>query len=119
LDKNGVSAVAKPVRGAKFDSPNSRSKLSPSQKPYYLVVDDGLHLGYRKGERTTDRVRSAGKWVLRRYVGSKKYAVETIAAADDFSDANGRDVLSFCKLKNGPARSPRATGLQRLLMTDR
>jgi hypothetical protein len=55
LDKNGVSAVAKPARGAKLDSPNSRAKLSPSQKPYYLVVDDGLHLGYRKGERTTDR----------------------------------------------------------------
>lgn len=83
------------MRGAKFDSPNSRAKLSPSQKPYYLVVDDGLHLGYRKGERTTDRTRSAGKWVLRRYVGGKKYVVETIAAADDFSDANGRDLLSF------------------------
>jgi hypothetical protein len=37
--------LAKSVRGAKLDSPNSRAKLSPSKKPYYLVVDQGLHLG--------------------------------------------------------------------------
>lgn len=104
------------MRHAKLDSRAARAQLSPSQKPYYRVVDDGLHLGYRKGERTTDRTRSAGKWVLRRCVGGKKYVVETIAAADDFSDANGGDVLSFFQAQQ---RARDVAGLRRLLMTDR
>ena len=32
---------------------------------------------------------------MRRYVGDEKYIVETIATADDFSDADGVDILSF------------------------
>jgi integrase len=47
-----------------------------------------LHLGYRKG-------KTGGKWVLRRYLGNEKYAVETIALADDHSPANGATVLDF------------------------
>src|SRR4029453_4580304 len=39
----------------------------------------------------------AGKWVARYYIGAQNYQVETIAVADDASDANGVDVLSFAQ----------------------
>ena len=32
---------------------------------------------------------------MRRYVGDEKYVVETIGTADDFSDADGAEILSF------------------------
>lgn len=87
--------MAKSIRDEQLGSRTGRAQLVPSPKPYYRAIDAGLHLGYRKGERTTERKRMAGKWVLRRYIGDEKYVVETIAVADDFSDANGVAVLSF------------------------
>ena len=80
--------MARRVRDSNLESRASRSKLKARGKPYYRVIGDGLHLGYRKGERV-------GKWVVRRYVGDQNYKVETIATADDVEDANGDSVLSF------------------------
>ena len=48
-----------------------------------------LHLGYRKLKGTP------GRWVVRHYEGGRSYTVETIATADDFSTANGVDILDF------------------------
>lgn len=87
MDK-GVSAVSKTVRERKLDSPSALAKLKSSGKPYWRAIDAGLHLGYRKG-------LSGGKWVIRRYLGDERYAVETIGTADDHSAADGSDVLDF------------------------
>lgn len=51
-------------------------------------MDPGLHLGYRKLSGRP------GRWVVRRYIGEQAYETETIATADDFSTANGVDVLN-------------------------
>ena len=93
----GSGGVAKPPRSAKLDSKSARAKLAPSPKPYFISIDEGLHLGYRKGAgaKETNPKRSPGRWVIRRYLGDETYAVETIGLADDFSDADGGDVLSF------------------------
>jgi len=80
--------MAKRVRDASLESRAARSKLKPRGKPYYKSIGEGLHIGYRKGERD-------GKWVARRYVGNQQYIVETIARADDIDDANGDTVLTF------------------------
>lgn len=80
--------MAKTVRDAKLDSRAAREKLKVAPRPYYRALDGGLHLGYRKG-------KTARKWVLRRYVGGEEYAVETIATADDFQDADGKTILNF------------------------
>jgi integrase len=91
LDKHwtrGVFAVSKTVRERKLDSPAARAKLKPSGKPYWRAIDTGLHLGYRKG-------LNGGRWVLRRYLGGERYAVETIAIADDHSPADGASTLDF------------------------
>jgi integrase len=92
-----VFAVAKAIRDSKLDSRSSREKLRPSGKPYFRSIDHGLHLGYRKGA-------AGGKWVMRRYLGDEKYAVETIGKADDRENADGVDILTFHQAQ-GAART--------------
>jgi integrase len=80
--------MAKRVRDADLENRTARAKLKVRGKPYYKVIGAGLHVGYRKGKR-------AGMWVVRRYAGASTYVVETIAEADDYSESNGTDVLTF------------------------
>ncbi len=67
----------------------ARERLKPSGKPYYRSLDQGLHLGYRKG------IRGAA-WVTRWYVGAEVYKVESLEARpDDVLDADGVTVLTW------------------------
>jgi integrase len=77
--------MARKVRDASLDSRNARSRLQARGKPYYRTIDPGLHLGYRKLRG------GAGRWVVRHYAGGQTYVVETIATADDLSDATFTD----------------------------
>jgi integrase len=79
--------VAKTVRDAHLETRTARSRLTAAGKPYYRAIDEGLHVGYRKG-------KTSGKWVMRRYTGGT-YIVETIATADDTLDADGAEILTF------------------------
>jgi integrase len=77
------------VRDAKLDSRAARERLKPRGKPYWRGLDQGLHVGYR-------RLKGAsGRWAVRFYAGDQSYVTETIATADDLSDANGVDVLDW------------------------
>jgi integrase len=99
-----VSAVARTIRDQRFDSREARKKLKPRGKPYYRLLDEGLHFGYRKGQ-------SGGKWVFRLYKGNEQYVVETIGNADDgASDADGVTILSFAQ---GQARARSLAELRR------
>jgi integrase len=80
--------MARTVRDAKLESRTARGALKPSGKPYFRAIDEGLHIGYRKG-------LNGGKWVLRRYLGDRTYTVEVIGTADDTLDADGDEVLTF------------------------
>jgi integrase len=86
--------MARKVRDANLDSRAARSRLEARGKPYYRLIDPGLHLGYRKLRG------GAGKWVVRLYAGNQAYEVETIATADDSSEANEVDVLTFAQAQN-------------------
>src|SRR5437868_6219522 len=83
--------MARTVRDTSLDTRTARSRLRARGKPYFRVLEPGLHLGYRKGSS------GAGKWVARHYVGDEAYQVETIATADDYSDADGVAILSFAQ----------------------
>jgi integrase len=83
--------MARTVRDANLESRAARGRLKARGKPYYRSIEPGLHIGYRKPRS------GAGKWVLRLYKGGQDYIVETMATADDVSDANGIDVLSFAQ----------------------
>jgi integrase len=81
--------MARTVRDANLDSRTARSRLATRGKPYYRVLEPGLHLGYRKLKT------GPGKWIARHYVGNESYQVETIGVADDFSDSDGIAIISF------------------------
>jgi integrase len=87
--------VARKVRDATLDSRAARSRLKAQGKPHYRQIDPGLHLGYRR------LAGSAGTWTVRLYKGEtargSPYVTEVIGAADDFSDANGADILTFAQ----------------------
>ena len=81
--------MARKVRDKDLDSRTARAKLKVSGKPHYRALDEGLHIGYRKG-------KTSGKWVVRYYLDDGKYEVETLdGVADDKADPNGIEVLSF------------------------
>lgn len=83
--------MARTVRDANLETRAARGRLKARGKPHYRKLDEGLHLGYRRPRG------GAGKWVTRLYAGGQTYVVKTIASADDLSDANGADVLSFAQ----------------------
>lgn len=81
--------MARTIRDAILDTRTARSRLRARGKPYYRAVEPGLHLGYRKP------LAGAGKWLARHYVGNEVYEIETIAVADDYSDADGVAILDY------------------------
>ena len=88
--------MARTVRRVEAGEPDSRAALKPASKPYWRALDEGLHVGYRKGQ-------GAGKWVVRRYAGDRSACVETIGAADDTLDPDGAIILSYSQAQ-GEAR---------------
>ena len=84
---NGAKHMTRATKDSRLDSRTARAKLKVSGQPYYRQLDARLHLGYRKG-------KLGGRWVMRRRDGGR-YAVETIGVADDLSDADGVEVLSY------------------------
>jgi len=43
--------MARTVRDARIESPTARLKLAARHEPYWRTIDEGMHLGYRKGKR--------------------------------------------------------------------
>jgi integrase len=84
------------VRDSNLETRTARSRLKVAHKPYFRLIEPGLHLGYRK------LASGPGTWVVRRYSGEGNYTVENLRTtngvfviADDYSDADGHTVLSF------------------------
>lgn len=84
------------VRDSSLETRTARAKLKARHKPFFRLIEPGLHLGYRK------LASGPGTWVARRYSGDGQYVVENLRTpegaliiADDFSDADGVGVLTF------------------------
>jgi integrase len=58
------------------------------KKPYFVAIAPGVGLGYRRN-------KTAGSWVVRAADGKGGNWTQAFAAADDYEDANGTDVLTF------------------------
>ncbi|MGB8576768.1 MAG: hypothetical protein WCD56_09405, partial [Pseudolabrys sp.] len=93
LDTN----VARRTPDARLESRESRSRLASRGKPHY---EPGLHIGYRRLKGRKARPAVAGTWIARHYVGRRKYVVEKIGTADDFSDADGTIILNFAQAQD-------------------
>ena len=84
--------MARTLRDSKLDSREARAKLKVRGKPYWRLLEGGLHLGYRRLSKRP------GTWCVRRYVGGQRYVVEALeGVADDNSEADGNSVLSFAQ----------------------
>jgi integrase len=81
--------MAKRVRDQALDSRQGRERLKARGKPYWRLIEQGVHLGYR---RLKGR---AGTWSVRHYLGNQTYRVEAIGEADDLSDADGVKILNY------------------------
>jgi integrase len=81
-------AMSRQVRDYKLGSPETRSKLARRHNPYWREIVQGLHIGYRKGDR-------GGVWYGRKYIEDGKYAKWKVGLADDVVDADGIQILSF------------------------
>src|SRR5215470_9294394 len=78
----GHHTMAQTVRDAALESRTARARLETRKKAYFRLLDQGLHLGYRRNA-------GSGTWMVRLYGGDGKYRIEKLGVADDWGDANG------------------------------
>ncbi len=76
------------VRDARIETRSAREKLAIRHEPYWRAIDEGAHLGYRKGKR-------GGKWIGRYRPEGGAYVKSVLGHADDTRDADGNTVLTY------------------------
>jgi len=97
--------MARTIRESRLDTREARLRFKVRGKPYWRLLEPGLHLGYRRLQGRP------GSWCVRRYAGEQSYQIEAIkgAIADDYQDADGATVLSFAQAqKRALAAKPKA-----------
>ena len=83
--------MARIRRSGDLGSRDAREGLRGRREPYFMVLERGLSLGYRK-------TSEGGSWLVRRYdPASKRHGESRLATADDSRDADGHEVLSFAQ----------------------
>lgn len=77
---------------SRLNSRTARLELAAKPEPYWLVLEKGRAIGYRKGIK-------GGNWVARYYnaAGVPPTIFKTLGAADDTSDPDDKMVLSFAQ----------------------
>jgi integrase len=95
------------VRDAALETRAARSRLRVQKKPFFRLIEPGLHLGYRK------LASGPGTWVVRKYRGAGAYKVTNlrtpdgrIILADDFAEADGTAILSFSQAQQTARTKP-------------
>lgn len=83
--------MARTVRSTPLETRAARLRLKPRKKPYrQSSAKAGLHLGYRRIDKKN------GSWVAFTYQGaSGEYRERAFAQADDYSDADGSEVIAY------------------------
>ncbi len=86
--------MARTVQDSNLGSREKRRELKSRPDPYFRLLEQGLHLGYR-------RLSPGGTWVARRRrelspgAAGSPYAETKLGIADDLQDGDGVAVLSF------------------------
>jgi integrase len=70
----------------------ARSKLTARDRPYYVELRRGLHLGYRKGT-------TAGSWLVREHRDGR-FIKRRIGTTDDHLPADGVSVLTWAQAQS-------------------
>ena len=82
--------MARTVREASLATRSARLRLPVAAKPYWRVIEQGLHLGYR-------RRATGGSWIARRRNDEGIYRETKLGLADDLQDADGKIILDFAQ----------------------
>lgn len=82
--------MARTVREASLATRSARLRLAVASKPYWRVIEQGLHLGYR-------RRATGGSWIARRRNDAGTYQECKLGLADDLQDADGKIILDFAQ----------------------
>ena len=83
--------MARIRRSGDLGSRDAREGLRGRREPYFMVIERGLSLGYRK-------TVEGGSWLVRRYDPAlRRHTEARLGTADDSRDADGREVLSFAQ----------------------
>jgi integrase len=90
--------MARVRRSTDLGSRESRRDLRARPEPYFMVLERGMSLGYR-------RSKEGGSWVVRRHEGRinaqgkpvSRHTERRVGTADDGRDADGVEVLSFAQ----------------------
>ena len=85
--------MARTVRDARIESPNARLKLTARHECYWRTIDEGMHLGYRKG-------KLKGSWVARFRSDGGGYIKTVIGMTDDILDADDVAVFNFSQAQD-------------------
>jgi hypothetical protein len=78
--------MARTVREAFLATRSARLRLAVVHKPYWRVIEQGLHLGYRQRA-------IGGSWITRRRNDQGNYHERKLGLADDLQDADGKPIL--------------------------
>jgi len=116
--------MAKRVKEVAMDSRTARMKLTPRHKPYFRLLADGVHIGYRR----STVAKRAGTWMARRFLGAGTYETALLATADDTpgKPSDGVKTMTFDEAQiaarawaGGKAAAIRAAAAQTVAVTVR
>ena len=94
--------MARKVRHSALESRSARLKLPVRRRPYSgPSLARGVALTYRRN-------KTNGTWVLKASDGHGAYWTKGIALADDFEDADGKNVLTFYQAQDAAKKLARA-----------
>jgi integrase len=92
--------MARTVTHATLSSRTARGKLRKGRQPHWEALQPRIHLGYQRQKPTKLKPNSAGRWILRRYIGEgNKYRVMPLGLADDANNADGSKILNYDQAK--------------------
>src|SRR5215471_7073996 len=93
--------MARKVRHSALESRSARLKLKIRRRPYSgPSLARGIALMYRRN-------KTNGTWVLKTSDGHGAYWTQGFALADDFEDADGKNVLTFCQAQDAAKKLSR------------
>lgn len=81
--------MGRKIKDASLQSREARGKLKTRNEPYWRVIHQGLHVGYRKGKQQR-------AWLVRRFANGK-YIWRTLGQVNDVVDADGKEVLDWAQ----------------------
>jgi integrase len=83
-----LGRMVRKIRNLKLESRNARLDLEQDKKPTFVSIGQGLSVGYRRN-------KTAGTWVFRKADGKGGMQTKAIGVADDFEEADGKDILTW------------------------